>query len=222
MTFADRSLILLDLDGTLMDSAPGIIASVVHAFETHGLPVPSPDDLRRFVGPPIGTSFMTHGFTSENVAEAIGTYRADFIPRGMWMNSVFDGVPELLSTLRASGRRLAVATSKPEPFARQLTAHFGLDEHLEAVFGATLDETSRATKAAVVGYALAELGVDPAAARSDAIMVGDRSHDVHGAAEHGLATIGVAWGYADPGELESAGAVAVAADVTALRSLLLG
>lgn len=221
MIFAHRSLVLLDLDGTLMDSAPGIISSIVHTFETHGLPVPSDDDLRRFVGPPIGASFAMHGFAPEDVPEAIRTYRADFIPRGMWMNSVFDGVPELLAALRESGRRLAVATSKPEPFARELTAHFGLDEHLEGVFGATLDETTRATKAAVVGHALAELGIDPASAPAEAVMVGDRLHDVHGAAEHGLETVGVTWGYADPGELEAAGAAAVVSTPEELAELLL-
>lgn len=230
MTFANRSLVLLDLDGTLMDSAPGIISSVVHAFEAHGLPVPSPDALRRFVGPPLAASFAANGFAEDDVPDAIRTYRAHFAPQGMWTNSVFDGIPEALGALRASGRRLAVATSKPEVFARQLTERFGLDTFLDGVYGATLEDAvtgvapdapRRSSKADVIAYALAELGVDPAEAGTTAVMVGDREHDVEGAAEHGVATIGVAWGYADPGELEAAGAAAMAATPTALTTLLL-
>lgn len=229
VTFSDRSLVLLDLDGTLMDSAPGIISSVVHAFEAHDLPVPSPDDLHRFVGPPIGESFARHGFAPADVPDAIRTYRAHFVPHGMWMNSVFDGIPEVLGALQASGRRLAVATSKPQVYARQLTERFGLDPFLEGVFGATLEEAVtgvpangpvRASKADVIGYALAELGVDPATAGATTVMVGDRSHDVEGAAEHGIASIGVAWGCADDGELERAGASAVSSSPEELLSLL--
>ena len=229
MTFTNRSLVLLDLDGTLMDSAPGIISSVIHAFETHGLPVPTSDALRRFVGPPIGESFARNGFAPADVAEAIRTYRAHFAPHGMWTNSVFDGIPEVLGALHAAGRRLAVATSKPEVFARQLTDRFGLDPILEGVYGATLEEAVagapadgpvRASKADVIGYALAELGVDPATAGATTVMVGDRSHDVEGAAAHGIDTIGVAWGYADEGELERAGASAVSSSPEELLGLL--
>ena len=162
--------------------------------------------------------------------DAIRTYRAHFAPQGMWTNSVFDGIPEALGALRASGRRLAVATSKPEVFARQLTERFGLDPFLDGVYGATLEDAvtgvapdapRRSSKADVIAYALAELGVDPAEAGTTAVMVGDREHDVEGAAAHGVATIGVVWGYADPGELEAAGAAALAATPTALTPLLL-
>lgn len=230
MTFSNRSLVLLDLDGTLMDSAPGIISSVVHAFETHGLPVPSADDLRRFVGPPIGESFARHGFATAVVPDAIRTYRAHFVPQGMWTNSVFAGIPEVLGALQASGRRLAVATSKPQIYARQLTERFGLDPYVEGVYGATLEEAVtgvgaegpvRSSKADVIAYALAELDVDPAAAAATTVMVGDRSHDVEGAAQHGIETIGVGWGYADEGELELAGASALAPTTEALLTLLL-
>src|SRR5699024_9846825 len=94
VTFSDRSLVLLDLDGTLMDSAPGIISSVVHAFETHVLPVPSPDDLRRFVGPPIGESFARHGFAPADVPDAIRAYRAPLVPQGVGAKPAFAGVPQ--------------------------------------------------------------------------------------------------------------------------------
>ncbi|PZR52616.1 haloacid dehalogenase [Xylanimonas oleitrophica] len=210
-------LVLLDLDGTLMDSAPGILASVTHAYRTLGLPVPDAATLRSFVGPPITESFPSHGVPSEQVEEAIKLYRADFAETGMWDNSVFDGVPAQLERLRDAGCTLAVATSKPEVFARPITERFGLAPLVDAVFGAPLDE--QGTKADVIAKALATLGRTPA--DGPALMVGDREHDVVGAREHGIDCLGVTWGYAAPGELEEAGAVAVLDDVDQLAEQVL-
>ena len=106
------------------------------------------------------------------------------------MNSLFDGIPQLLSDLRAAGVRLAVATSKAEPTARRILEHFGLDEHFEVIAGASLDGV-RSTKAEVVAHALAQLGPLP----ERVVMVGDRAHDVEGAAAHGIGTVVVDWGY---------------------------
>src|SRR5262249_34039495 len=126
----------------------------------------------------------------EHTDAAIAAYRADYTARGWAMNRLFDGIPALLTELRAAGVRLAVATSKAEPTARRILAHFGLDEHFEVIAGASLDG-SRAGKRDVVAHALAQL--DPMPERI--IMVGDRSHDVEGAAEHGIDTVVVGWGY---------------------------
>ncbi|MFP3714181.1 HAD hydrolase-like protein [Puerhibacterium sp. TATVAM-FAB25] len=205
-------LVLLDLDGTLTDSAPGITASVAHAYTSLGLPVPDAATLRSFVGPPITDSFPRHGVPAERVQEAIAAYRARFAESGMWENSVFDGVPEALRELRAAGCVLAVATSKPEVFARPITERFGLAALVDGVFGAPLDESS--TKADVIAAALATLG--RTAGDAPMVMVGDREHDVHGAAAHGIDCLGVSWGYAGPGELAAAGAVAVVDDVAKL------
>ncbi len=205
-------LVLLDLDGTLTDSAPGITASVAHAYTSLGLPVPDAATLRSFVGPPITDSFPRHGVPAERVQEAIAAYRARFAESGMWENSVFDGVPEVLRELRAAGCVLAVATSKPEVFAKPITERFGLAELVDGVFGAPLDESS--TKADVIAAALATLG--RTAGDAPMVMVGDREHDVHGAAAHGIDCLGVSWGYAAPGELAAAGAVAVVDDVAKL------
>lgn len=205
-------LVLLDLDGTLTDSAPGITASVAHAYTALGLPVPDAATLRSFVGPPITDSFPAHGVPAERVQEAIGAYRARFSESGMWENSVFDGIPEVLRELRAAGCVLAVATSKPEVFAKPITERFGFAGLVDGVFGAPLDESS--TKADVIAAALATLG--RTAGDAPMVMVGDREHDVHGAAAHGIACLGVSWGYAGPGELAAAGAVAVVDDVAKL------
>jgi phosphoglycolate phosphatase len=212
-------LVLLDLDGTLTDSAPGILASVRHAYGVLRLPVPADPVLRGFVGPPLGESFAAHGVPRDLVADAVAAYRDVYTAGNLLDNAVYPGIPECLTALRGAGLRLAVATSKPEPMARRIVAHFGLDAYLDRglddVFGATLDG-SRSTKADVVAHALVSLD----AARR-VVMVGDREHDVLGAAAHGVPCVGVAWGYARPGELAAAGATAVVGTPAELATVLL-
>lgn len=224
---SEPALILLDLDGTLMDSAPGILTAIRYAYSSLGIPTPSEEVLRTFLGPPLEVSLPQHGVPSDRVAEGIAAYREAFSGKSMYDNSVFPGIPEALTLLRQKAEtrplRLVVATSKPEVFARQLTAHFGLDSVLDAVYGATLDG-SRSLKADVIAHALASEvhdTVDPART----IMVGDRRHDVLGASAHGLRTIGVTWGYGSPEELTQAGASTLARSpaelVKALTALVL-
>ena len=202
-----------------MDSAPGITASVAHAYRALGLPVPDAASLRSFVGPPITDSFPRHGVPVERVREAVAQYRAAFTAGGMFDNAVFDGIPEALRELRAAGCLLAVATSKPEVYARPICDRFGLSPLVDAVYGAPLDEGT-STKGDVIAKALADLGRG-ADETARTLMVGDREHDVHGAAEHGIACLGVTWGYATPGELAQAGAVALVDDVADLAGTVL-
>lgn len=202
-------LVLLDLDGTLTDSAPGIIASASAALAGLGREVPDADALRSFVGPPLSDSLRAHGVEADLLEEAVRHYRTAFEAGGMWDNRVFDGIPEQLRLLRSHGFTLAVATSKPEVYARPICDRFGLTPLVDGVYGAPLDHVP-SSKASVIAHALEDLGsrVPP----TDAIvMVGDRHHDVTGAAEHGIACLGVAWGYAEPGELD--GAVGIVARV---------
>lgn len=194
-------LILLDLDGTLTDPYDGITRSVAHALERMGLPGLEERELRSFIGPPLQDRFAALGLDDDGVRQAVDAYRERFSERGLYENRVYDGVEPMLRALTAASLRLAVATSKPTPFAERILAHFGLSDHVELVAGATLDGTRRA-KADVIAFALGELGVDAA----DAVMVGDRAQDIAGARAHGMRSIGVRWGYAEPGELEAAGA----------------
>lgn len=210
-------LVLLDLDGTLLDSAPGITASVRAAYRTVDLPVPPDDVLRSFVGPPIWDSLRAHGVPADRVDEVVHAYRTSFADVGMYDATVFDGIVDVLRDLRTAGLTLVVATAKPEVFARPICDRLGLADLVDGVFGAPLDES--ATKADVIARALASLADRPEAAMT--LMVGDREHDVHGAAEHGVACVGVTWGYAAPGELEGAGAVAVVDSPAALRDEVL-
>jgi phosphoglycolate phosphatase len=196
-------LVLLDLDGTLSDSAPGITASVRVAFEQLGLPEPGPDVLRSFAGPPLPVSFRAHGVAEDRVDEAIAAYRGAYEDGGMWQSPLFPGIEEQLRRLRAAGCTLAVATSKPEVYARPVAVHWGLDALVDGVYGAPLDHVP-STKATVIAHALASLGPDRVPGVAATLMVGDRHHDVDGAAEHGFRCLGVGWGYAGPGELDDA------------------
>lgn len=213
---ARPELVIFDLDGTLTDSARGIVASFRHALGEVGAPVPDDPDLAgRIVGPPIHQTLAGLGL-GERTADAVAAYRADYTTRGWVLNEVFDEIPELLSDLRAAGVRLAVATSKAEPTARRILAHFGLDGHFEVIAGASVDGT-RAAKADVVAHALAQLHPVP----EHVLMVGDRLHDVHGASRHGIDTIVVEWGYGardfdDPADR----GVAHVPTVSALREVL--
>lgn len=182
-------LVIFDLDGTLTDSAAGIVASFRHALGHIGAPVPEGDLAQRLVGPPMHHTLAAMGL-GEQTDAVIAAYRADYTSRGWLMNSMFDGVAALLADLRAAGVRLAVATSKAEPTARKILAHFGLDGHFEVVAGASVDGT-RAAKRDVLAHALEQLAPLPARV----LMVGDRRHDVDGAASHGIDTVLVGWGY---------------------------
>ena len=182
-------LVIFDLDGTLTDSAEGIVASFLHALNHIGAPVPDGDLAARIVGPPMDDTFREM-LLGESAEKAFAAFRAEYGARGWAMNTPFDGIAGLLADLRAAGVRLAVATSKLEPTAQRILAHFGLDQHFEVVAGASPDG-SRKTKVEVLAHALDQLHPLP----ERVLMVGDRSHDVDGAAAHGIDTVVVGWGY---------------------------
>jgi phosphoglycolate phosphatase len=214
MSLAGR-LVLFDLDGTLVDSSPGIHASVRVAAAELGLPAPTGEQLRGMVGPPLQDGFaLVLGVPIEDVPRAVTAYRAHYAAGALLDVTVHAGIADLLAELRACGATLAVATSKPEPFAVRVLEHTGLLPAFASVHGATMDGAVR-HKDQVVAAALAAHpdGRDP-------VLVGDRSHDVLGAAAHGLPCIGAGWGPAEDGELAAAGAVAVVATPAEVRTML--
>ncbi|MGY1716207.1 MULTISPECIES: HAD hydrolase-like protein [Geodermatophilus] len=217
---AATPLVLFDLDGTLVDSTPGIWDSVRVAAAGLGLPEPTPAQLRAMVGPPLQDGFATvFGLRGADVDRAVTAYRAHYSAGALLDVAVYDGVPGLLRDLRAGGAVLAVATSKPQPFAVRVLSHVGLLRAFASVHGATLDGAVR-HKDQVVAAALA---AHPAA--RPVALVGDREHDVLGAAAHGLPCVGAGWGPGGPAELTAAGAAAVAAlpgDVPAALAALDG
>lgn len=211
-TTAAAELVIFDLDGTLTDSAAGIVASFRHALGQIGAPVPEGDLAAQLVGPPMHHTLAAMGL-GDQAEQAMAAYRADYTSRGWAMNTLFDGVPALLSDLRAAGVRLAVATSKVEPTARRILAHFGLDEYFEVVAGASVDGT-RAAKSDVVAHALTQLAPLP----ERVLMVGDRRHDVDGAAAHGIDTVLVSWGYGRDDAVDDA--TMRVGDIAELREVL--
>ncbi|MBT0995692.1 HAD hydrolase-like protein [Cellulomonas sp. DKR-3] len=196
------SVALLDLDGTLIDSADGVVAALRDGFVEAGLDAPDDAVLRTFIGPPVHDSVRRVGVPADLHDAVVAGYQRAFGERGNLMSHVFDGIPEALADLRAAGVRLVVATAKPYRFAVPVLEHLGLAPLVDGVVGAPDDESE--SKGGIIGRALASL---PAGSR--AVMVGDREHDVAGAAEHGLDCIGVLWGFGDREELEGAGAAAL-------------
>jgi phosphoglycolate phosphatase len=207
--------VLLDLDGTLVDSAAGILGSLTEAFAELDIPLPEGGLPRTLLGPPLYLSLPS--IVGEEVTPALlVTYRRIYGERGLLKSPPFEGIDALLHDLAAAEVTMAVATSKAEVYAERIVAHRGWTGLFATVCGDTLDRR-RPTKADVVGEALRRVG-QPASA----VMVGDRMHDVVGARKHGLDCLGAGWGYAAPGELEEAGATAVCAEVGDLRKVLLG
>lgn len=202
-----RPVALLDLDGTLMDSAPGVVASVRAAYAHVGLPAPTEAVMRSFAGPPIGWSFPAHGVPEHLVEAAVDAYAEHFGRAGVWDTRVFAGVPEVLTALRDAGVLLVVATAKPERWAVPICAEVGLTPLLDHLVGAPDDESE--PKGRIVGRALA--WVRATVGEHRAVMLGDREHDVHAAAEHGVPCLGALWGYGGEAELRTAGAVEVLA-----------
>lgn len=209
-----KKSILFDLDGTLTDSGEGIINCAKMTLERFGLPIPSPDELRTFVGPPLGDSFMKYGVPADRVEEAIAVFRSRYLPIGKFENHPYPGIRELLETLKAQGHKLYVATSKPEVTAVEVLEHFNLASFFDRICGATFDQ-SRVSKSDVIAFLLEQIGAD-----TDAVMVGDTAFDVTGAAAHGIPTIGVSWGYGKVADMKKAGAAAIADTPEMLLTLL--
>ena len=213
------SCILFDLDGTIVDSAPGITATLAYTFEQLGLPIPSPAELVAYVGPPILDSFRDlAGFSPEQSREALDIYRPQYLKSGVFNAKVYPGIPEVLKAIHAHGIPLSLATSKPETPATLILEHYDLLKYFDVITGASDDEV-RSAKADVVEEALKRL-IAFGADISNPVMVGDRHHDVVGAAAHDVPTIFVRWGYGSPAE--EVGTIGVADDAAELTRLLLG
>lgn len=202
-----RTHVLVDLDGTISNSLPGIARSLQHAFEVCGYEIPSDDRVRAMIGPPFEVTFPSVGVPPDDTERVIAAYRDRYDDIGLFENHVYDGVPEMLAELTDAGCTLAIATAKPQLTAVRIIEHFGLADHFAVQVGATSAVGSdRRTKAQVITYALGQLGVAPG---RHVVMIGDRDHDVDGATANGIDCVGVTWGFGSRTELEGAGAHAV-------------
>ena len=209
-----KKVILFDLDGTITDSGEGIINCCELALRHYGLPVPSREEMRVFVGPPLHETFEKFGVPAAECHNAIEVFRSRYTTIGIFENTPYSGIRELLEALKANGNRMFVATSKPEEMANRVLAHFDLAKYFEMVCGATMD-SSRVEKSDVIAYLLEYVG-----SVENMVMVGDTAFDVLGAASHNIPTIGVAWGYGKAENMISAGACAIAQTPEELLALL--
>ncbi len=211
--------VLFDLDGTLTHSHPGIYACFRYALEKMGAPNPTDEQLRPCVGPSLMYSFQNFfGYSEEDAAKATALYRERYAVKGIWENDPIPGAVETLKALKAAGYKLAMATSKPIVFAKQISEKFGFAPYFDEEVGSGLDEKTLATKAAVVGEAVRLLGASP----DECLMVGDRFHDVEGAREHGVDCAMLKVGYAqNEEEYEKCRPAYVFDGFEGLKSLLL-
>ena len=197
----DFQYILFDLDGTLTDSGEGITKAAQYALKYFGIEVADLNELRKFVGPPLRDSYKNfYGFNDEKAELGIVKFREYYTDKGIYENQVYDGVEETLKVLKDNGKKLINATSKPEVHAKTVLKHFDLEKYFDFIGGADLEET-RVKKGDVIRYSLENAGIKDL---SKVIMVGDREHDILGAKENNIKSIGVVYGYGDVVELTQA------------------
>ena len=212
------SAVLFDLDGTIIDSAPGITSSLAHMFETLGRPIPTPSELLAYVGPPLQQSLVElAGFSEPDSWQALAVYRERYLAHGAANVTAYEGLTELLHQVKQAGLPTSLATSKPESLARLALTSLGLIDQIDIITGASEDE-KRSEKAEIITLALQRLeafGADVSAP----IMIGDRFYDVEGAAANGIPAIFVEWGYGSPAE--QVGAIAVASTPAEVAALIL-
>lgn len=210
--------VLFDLDGTLTDPGIGITNSVMYALNKYNIDVSDTSELFKFIGPPLWESFEKYyGFSKAEANKAVEYYREYYSITGIFENSLYAGVEDLLKELKVRGQTLIVATSKPEVFAKQVLEHFEISEYFTFVAGSELDGT-RVKKDEVINYALESCGITDFA---KTIMIGDREHDILGAKAAGISSIGVLFGYGDRPELERACADYIVNTVSQIRNILI-
>ncbi len=211
--------IFFDLDGTLTNPKEGITRCVQYALQSRGIEEPDLDRLEPFIGPPLIDSFMEfYGMDREEACLCVEKYRERFNTVGIFENGVYEGIPKMLEDLQKQGKLLVVASSKPEEYVLRILEKFALRKFFHEVVGATMDER-RTAKADVIREAFARLGIRKEE-RPQVLMVGDRRHDIEGAIQCGIDSVGVSFGFAAPGELEQAKATYIVETVEELSEFL--
>ena len=208
---------LFDLDGTLTDPGEGITNSVDYSLKKYNIIIEDKKELYKFIGPPLQESFQKYcGFSKEQSLQAVEYYREYFRDKGIFENKVYKGTIEMLSVLKYKGKHIILATSKPEEFAKQILVHFDLIRYFDFVAGATMDGT-RSKKDDVIRYAVSSYPINDL---SEAIMIGDREHDILGANKVGMDSIGVLFGYGDYDELKKSGATYIVKEIKDILNLV--
>ena len=210
-------IILFDLDGTLTDPKEGITKSVQHALQAYGIDEPDLDKLCPFIGPPLSASFKEYyGFSEAQAREAIGYFHDYFTKQGLFENKVYPGITHLLKKCREQGKKVILATSKPQIYAKQILKHFELAEYFDDIQGSSMDG-SKIHKEDVIQSALSDNQITD---MQEVLMIGDRKHDVLGSGKFGISCVGVLYGYGSREELETCGAKWIVDTVEDLEAFL--
>jgi len=211
----DKRYILFDLDGTLSDPKEGIINSIHFSLRFFGIEIENKASLLPFIGPPLRETFKKHfGFNKKDTETAVEKFREYYSGKGIFQNALYKGVDTLLENLKNKGKTLIVSTSKPTVYTNRILKHFNIDRYFHFVSGSELDGT-RDQKCEVIRYAIENMGINDV---KRAVMIGDRKHDIIGAKENGMESIGVLYGYGDLQELQNAKATFIAENITMLNS----
>ena len=211
--------VLFDLDGTLTDSRSGITQSWAHALRSLGHEPPTLQALEQYIGPPtrdVARSLLQSADPAL-VERCVAVYRERYATVGLFENAVYPGIDALLAALAADGHTLFICTSKPTVYAQRIAEHFGLARFLRAVYGCELDGT-RADKAELLRYILEQERIAP----QNAVLIGDRMHDVRAARHAGVHAIGVLYGFGSRDELVAAGATLLCASAAEVRDVVRG
>ncbi len=210
--------IFFDFDGTLFDTSEGVFNSFDHALKSFGMPLPGHDSYHKLIGPPLMVSFTQHfGFSEEKAREAMKKYREYYTPNGVNELKIYEGIPALLERLHNAGKKIYVATSKPEPYVHKLLPRFGIMQYFDFIGGADMEET-RVKKVEIINYVLEGAKITD---KEDCVMIGDSHFDADGASEAGIDCIGVTWGFGTPQELLSSGAKSLYNNPNSLGDALL-
>lgn len=202
----DYKNILFDFDGTLIDTGPGIMNATHYSLASFGINEDEPANLKRFVGPPLAEAFASHyGFSPEGSVDAVLKFREYYLDKGWTECSIYPGIREMLSSLKGSGRRLIIATGKPEDLALKISVQYGIRDYFDLIRGAYVDEEGehRTDKKEIIESIFEDLHIEDI---SSCIMIGDRANDIHGAHRSGIRAIGALWGYGSSDEINGAGA----------------
>lgn len=219
ISLSKRSYLLFDLDGTVIDSSKGIYHSLQYMFREYGLPVPSEKELSAFIGPAIGVILRdAYGYPPEQITKMVALYREEYARQGVFECVLYPGIHTLFEKLRAQGKKVAIATKKPEHFAKIIVEHLDLLHQLDGVFGSP-PEDHNDHKDAILLRALEQLGC---ADKAEALLIGDTRYDCIGAQLAGIDCVGVDYGFGARADLQAHGALTVAADSNALQELLCG
>ena len=215
----DYKYILFDLDGTISDPKIGITKSVAYALNYFQIKTEDLNSLCKFIGPPLMDSFIEYyGFNDEEADLAVAKYREYYAVKGIYENTIYNGIEELMQNLKARHKVLIVATSKPIVYATKILEHFKLLQYFDFISGSELNG-ERTKKSEVIEYALKQNNIDD---RPSVIMIGDREHDINGAVKVGIDSIGILYGYGNKDEFERAGASFIVGSVKDLEYFLIG